>query len=187
MNDWFLESVEREVRQNVRRVKKHPSNIQWAGGNEIEPVLLFFNASTVPISFGSLVVGPGPLDPRYLNNVSSSLHSRLAQVDMGVMAAVRATLPGFPARHRHAGAVICASGALYSWTSTDGVSTGCLHPLLNDEWCNQLGSVYSATEQCDRWTYLRQYWYATNSSLSRIPAQIWNPRRAVQLRQHSVV
>ncbi|KAI0637555.1 glycoside hydrolase [Trametes polyzona] len=40
INDFFLESVEREVRQNVRRVKKHPSNVQWAGGNEIEPVLL---------------------------------------------------------------------------------------------------------------------------------------------------
>ncbi|KAI0776636.1 glycoside hydrolase [Trametes elegans] len=40
VNDFFLESVEREVRQNVRRVKRHPSNIQWAGGNEIEPILL---------------------------------------------------------------------------------------------------------------------------------------------------
>ncbi|KAI0633508.1 glycoside hydrolase [Trametes polyzona] len=39
-NDFFLESIEREVRQNVRRVKRHPSNVQWAGGNEIEVILL---------------------------------------------------------------------------------------------------------------------------------------------------
>ncbi|KAH9895190.1 glycoside hydrolase family 2 protein [Cubamyces lactineus] len=43
VNDFFLESIEREVRQNVRRVKKHPSNVQWAGGNEIEPALLLVN------------------------------------------------------------------------------------------------------------------------------------------------
>ena len=45
-NDFFLDSVEREVRQNVRRVNRHPSNAQWAGGNEIEVILpyapLFF-------------------------------------------------------------------------------------------------------------------------------------------------
>ncbi|KAI0644693.1 glycoside hydrolase family 2 protein [Trametes meyenii] len=43
-NDFFLESVEREVRQNVRRIKKHPSNVQWAGGNEIEPLILLADA-----------------------------------------------------------------------------------------------------------------------------------------------
>ena len=45
-NDFFLDSVEREVRQNVLRVNRHPSNAQWAGGNEIEVILpyapLFF-------------------------------------------------------------------------------------------------------------------------------------------------
>ncbi|KAK2460186.1 hypothetical protein APHAL10511_007777 [Amanita phalloides] len=40
INDFLLESVETEVRQNVRRVNKHPSNVQWAGGNEIEGIVL---------------------------------------------------------------------------------------------------------------------------------------------------
>ncbi|OJT12500.1 Beta-mannosidase A [Trametes pubescens] len=68
MNDFFLESVEREVKQNVRRVKKHPSNVQWAGGNEIEPLLIIVNATTVPITVGNLTIGPGPLDPRFFDN-----------------------------------------------------------------------------------------------------------------------
>ena len=28
------------MRQNVRRVNRHPSNVQWAGGNEIEGIVL---------------------------------------------------------------------------------------------------------------------------------------------------
>ncbi|KAH7925650.1 glycoside hydrolase family 2 protein [Leucogyrophana mollusca] len=35
-NDFLLASVEPEVRENVRRINRHPSNAQWAGGNEIE-------------------------------------------------------------------------------------------------------------------------------------------------------
>ncbi|KAJ7088165.1 glycoside hydrolase family 2 protein [Mycena epipterygia] len=45
INDFFLESVEPEVRQNVRRVNKHPSNVQWAGGNEIEGIVTGVNNS----------------------------------------------------------------------------------------------------------------------------------------------
>lgn len=40
VNDFLLESIEPEVRQNVRRVNRHPSNVQWAGGNEIEGIVL---------------------------------------------------------------------------------------------------------------------------------------------------
>jgi beta-mannosidase len=39
INDFMLESIEPEVRQNVRRINRHPSNIQWAGGNEIEGII----------------------------------------------------------------------------------------------------------------------------------------------------
>ncbi|KAF7377200.1 Glycoside hydrolase family 2 protein [Mycena sanguinolenta] len=45
LNDFLLESIDPEVRQNVRRINKHPSNAQWAGGNEIEEIVLFVNAS----------------------------------------------------------------------------------------------------------------------------------------------
>jgi beta-mannosidase len=41
----LLESVEPEVRQNVRRVNRHPSNAQWAGGNEIEGMVMDVNMS----------------------------------------------------------------------------------------------------------------------------------------------
>jgi beta-mannosidase len=40
INDFLLESIEPEVRQNVRRINKHPSNVQWAGGNEIEGIVM---------------------------------------------------------------------------------------------------------------------------------------------------
>ncbi|KAF8971934.1 glycoside hydrolase superfamily [Flammula alnicola] len=39
INEFLLDSIEPEVRQNVRRVNKHPSNAQWAGGNEIEGIV----------------------------------------------------------------------------------------------------------------------------------------------------
>ncbi|TFK44105.1 glycoside hydrolase [Crucibulum laeve] len=39
INDFLLESIEPEVRQNIRRVNRHPSNAQWAGGNEIEGIV----------------------------------------------------------------------------------------------------------------------------------------------------
>jgi beta-mannosidase len=45
INDFFLESIEPEVRQNVRRVNRHPSNVQWAGGNEIEGIVMAANTS----------------------------------------------------------------------------------------------------------------------------------------------
>ncbi|KAJ7224013.1 glycoside hydrolase family 2 protein [Mycena haematopus] len=45
INDFFLESIEPEVRQNVRRINKHPSNVQWAGGNEIEGIVTSVNTS----------------------------------------------------------------------------------------------------------------------------------------------
>ncbi|KAG0707047.1 glycoside hydrolase family 2 protein [Suillus ampliporus] len=45
INDFLLESIEPEVRQNVRRVNRHPSNIQWAGGNEIEGIVMSANTS----------------------------------------------------------------------------------------------------------------------------------------------
>lgn len=43
INDFILESVDPEVRQNVRRINKHPSNVQWAGGNEIEGIVIGVN------------------------------------------------------------------------------------------------------------------------------------------------
>lgn len=43
LNDFLLESIAPEVRENVRRVNKHPSNVQWAGGNEIENIVIGIN------------------------------------------------------------------------------------------------------------------------------------------------
>ncbi|KAF7315112.1 Glycoside hydrolase family 2 protein [Mycena indigotica] len=47
INDFMLESIEPEVRQNVRRVNRHPSNAQWAGGNEIEGIVLIIQALAI--------------------------------------------------------------------------------------------------------------------------------------------
>jgi beta-mannosidase len=33
------------VRQNVRRIKRNPSNAQWAGGNEVEGIVISANES----------------------------------------------------------------------------------------------------------------------------------------------
>ncbi|KAI0935321.1 hypothetical protein AcW1_008721 [Taiwanofungus camphoratus] len=43
LNSFLLESIDPEVRQNVRRINKHPSNVQWAGGNEIENIVIGIN------------------------------------------------------------------------------------------------------------------------------------------------
>ena len=45
LNDFLLETIEPEVRQNIRRINRHPSNAQWAGGNEIEGIVLNQNRS----------------------------------------------------------------------------------------------------------------------------------------------
>jgi len=45
INDFLLETIEPEVRQNVRRINRHPSNVQWAGGNEIEGIVTYTNRS----------------------------------------------------------------------------------------------------------------------------------------------
>lgn len=47
INDWYLASIEPEVRQNVRRLKRNPSNTQWAGGNEIEAIVVYVNQTLV--------------------------------------------------------------------------------------------------------------------------------------------
>ncbi|KAG6909672.1 hypothetical protein DXG01_016079 [Tephrocybe rancida] len=41
INDFLLETIELEVRQNVRRINRHPSVVQWAGGNEIEGIAIW--------------------------------------------------------------------------------------------------------------------------------------------------
>ncbi|KAI5121557.1 hypothetical protein M0805_000738 [Coniferiporia weirii] len=45
INEFLLESIAPEVRQNVRRTNRHPSNAQWAGGNEIEGIVEGVNSS----------------------------------------------------------------------------------------------------------------------------------------------
>ncbi|VDB87113.1 unnamed protein product [Peniophora sp. CBMAI 1063] len=47
-DDWMMSSIKTEVRQNVRRVNKHPSVAEWAGSNEIEVIMLFLNQSGDP-------------------------------------------------------------------------------------------------------------------------------------------
>ena len=61
INDFLLKSIEPEVRQNVRRVKRHPSNAQWAGGNEIEGIVISINSSL-------------PNGTHYLNEVSTYIY-----------------------------------------------------------------------------------------------------------------
>ncbi|KAJ7030709.1 glycoside hydrolase family 2 protein [Mycena alexandri] len=65
LNDFLLESIEPEVRQNVRRINKHLSNLQWAAGNEIEEIALIVNSSIPGITNGTLYIvrGPGGDDP----------------------------------------------------------------------------------------------------------------------------
>lgn len=35
INEFLLDTIKPEVQQNVRRINRHPSNAQWAGGNEV--------------------------------------------------------------------------------------------------------------------------------------------------------
>ncbi|KAI0047744.1 glycoside hydrolase family 2 protein [Auriscalpium vulgare] len=51
LNDWLIDSVETEVRQNVRRINKHPSVAQWAGGNEIEGIVQGQNNSATGLHY----------------------------------------------------------------------------------------------------------------------------------------
>ena len=57
----FLTSVRSEIRQQVRRLNRHPSIIIWAGNNENEAALRqnwwIFNASKFSFSFLKLHIG----------------------------------------------------------------------------------------------------------------------------------
>ena len=81
INDFLLESIEPEVRQNVRRTKRHPSVAQWAGSNEIENI-----AVDVNVTF--------PNGPHYLDEVRS-LHSS-DHVENLMLGIVCYFIPRFP-------------------------------------------------------------------------------------------
>ncbi|KAI9369333.1 glycoside hydrolase superfamily [Aspergillus egyptiacus] len=51
VNEEFLESVAEEVVYNVRRVNHHPSLALWAGGNEIEALMLPLTKAADPDKF----------------------------------------------------------------------------------------------------------------------------------------
>ncbi|KAL3471534.1 glycoside hydrolase superfamily [Aspergillus californicus] len=51
VNDEFLENVAEEVVYNVRRVNHHPSLALWAGGNEIESLILPLTKAADPEGF----------------------------------------------------------------------------------------------------------------------------------------
>jgi hypothetical protein len=81
INDFILESIEPEVRQNVRRVNKHPSNAQWAGGNEIEGIVRwsgehFLNevrAAVAPVLFCVMSLTTNLLSSLHYSETSFSL------------------------------------------------------------------------------------------------------------------
>ncbi|KIJ51534.1 glycoside hydrolase family 2 protein [Sphaerobolus stellatus SS14] len=47
INGFLLDTIKPEVEQNVRRINRHPSNAQWAGGNEIEGLAESANFSSI--------------------------------------------------------------------------------------------------------------------------------------------
>lgn len=85
INDFLLESIEPEVRQNVRRVNRHPSNAQWAGGNEIEGIV----TSAVPRMANGT---------HYLNEVFLKTSILLLAIDC--IPVVCGAFPGFPSTYR---------------------------------------------------------------------------------------
>ncbi|KAF9010825.1 glycoside hydrolase family 2 protein [Cyathus striatus] len=73
INDFMLDTIDPEVRQNVRRVNRHPSNVQWAGGNEIEGIVTSVNQS--------LPNGTVYLDEDFLHDIAVSETRSVAYTD----------------------------------------------------------------------------------------------------------
>lgn len=92
INDFLLQSIEPEVRQNVRRVKRNPSNAQWAGGNEIEGIVISANQT---LANGT----------HYLDEVRLSRTLQIARHSEHVL--VRLAVPRLSTRHRLLGDAIC--------------------------------------------------------------------------------
>lgn len=65
LNDFLLDNIAPEVRQNVRRTNKHPSTAQWAAGNEAEVIVVVVNTTLA-------AEGRGSLGQHFLDEVSGS-------------------------------------------------------------------------------------------------------------------
>ena len=108
LNDFLLESIAPEVRENVGRVNKHPSNVQWAGGNEIENIVIGINDTYAN-------------GTHYLDEVRG-LIAHMIDWFLMIVRIVCILVPGLPVRPHLRGAEVCAVHRLlhYEWSAELG-------------------------------------------------------------------
>ncbi|KAI0652651.1 glycoside hydrolase [Trametes meyenii] len=146
INDWLLASIDPEVRQNVRRINRHPSNAQWAGGNEIEGIVIGINQT--------LANGTHYLDEfqtlfgEFLHDIVSEEESSVAYTDCSTTSGVLSLDPYEIRYDNKTAGFIYGNGERYNYDASQAFnySTYPLSRFMNEFGFHSLPSFYSWEE-----------------------------------------
>ncbi|KAI0673928.1 glycoside hydrolase [Trametes maxima] len=146
INDWLLASIDPEVRQNVRRINRHPSNAQWAGGNEIEGIVIGINQT--------LANGTHYLDEfqtlfgEFLHDTVSEEESSVAYTDCSTTSGVLSLDPYEIRYDNKTAGFIYGNGERYNYDASQAFnySTYPLSRFMNEFGFHSLPSFYSWEE-----------------------------------------
>ncbi|OSD01219.1 glycoside hydrolase family 2 protein [Trametes coccinea BRFM310] len=146
INDWLLASIDPEVRQNVRRINRHPSNAQWAGGNEIEGIVISVNQT--------LANGTHYLDEfqtlfgEFLHDIVLDEESSVAYTDCSTTSGVLSLDPYEIRYNNKTPGYIYGNGERYNYDASQAFnySTYPLSRFMNEFGFHSLPSFYSWEE-----------------------------------------
>ncbi|KAH9885437.1 glycoside hydrolase [Cubamyces lactineus] len=146
IDSWLLASVAPEVAQNVRRINRHPSNAQWAGGNEIEGIVISVNET--------LANGTHYLDEfetlfgEFLHDIVLAEESSVAYTDCSTTSGVLSLDPYEIRYNNKTPGYIYGNGERYNYDASQAFnySTYPLSRFMNEFGFHSLPSFYSWEE-----------------------------------------
>ncbi|KAI0370038.1 glycoside hydrolase [Pilatotrama ljubarskyi] len=146
INDWLLTSIDPEVRQNVRRINRHPSNAQWAGGNEIEGIVISINQT---LANGTHYLNEfQTLFGEYLHDIVEDEESSVAYTDCSTTSGVLSLDPYEIRYNNKTPGFIYGNGERYNYDASQAFnySTYPVSRFMNEFGFHSLPSFFSWEE-----------------------------------------